>query len=344
MANYTIIGGDGKQYGPITGDDLRKWISEGRLNAQSLAKADSDAEFRPLATFPELADAFAPPAAMSDAPPSLAGSADWLERDYELDIGDCMSRGWKLFKENMGTLFGACILAMLLAGIGVFLINSVLMLLVPKTILASPVLRQFFNFALQAGISLVMAPLFGGIYYIFIQRVRGRPATAGDVFIGFQKAFGQLFLGQLVVGFFVGLCMIPFNVAYAAKVGPITEQMQHAAAADIQNLVPQMWPAIFGTLPIFLICMVPVTYLSVNWMFTLPLIIDKGMKFWPAMMASWKKAHQHWWLLLGLLVVIGLLNLAGVCACCVGLLFAAPIGIAATMYAYETIFGESQTR
>jgi len=71
MANYTIIGGDGKQYGPITGDELRKWISEGRLNAHSLAKADSDAEFRPLATFPELADAFGTQAAMPDAPPSL---------------------------------------------------------------------------------------------------------------------------------------------------------------------------------------------------------------------------------------------------------------------------------
>src|SRR5271156_5546505 len=163
MANYTIIGGDGKQYGPISGDDLRKWISEGRLNAQSLAKAESDAEFRTLSTFPELADAFAPQAAMPDAPPSLANSAAWLERDYELDIGDCMSRGWKLFKENMGTLFGAFLLSVLLAIVGISIINTVLVMLVPKTILASPVLRQFFNVALQAGVALVMAPLFGGL-------------------------------------------------------------------------------------------------------------------------------------------------------------------------------------
>lgn len=68
MANYTIIGGDGKQYGPITAVDLRKWIAEGRLNAQSLAKAESDAEFRPLSTFPELADVFGSPA----VPPGIA--------------------------------------------------------------------------------------------------------------------------------------------------------------------------------------------------------------------------------------------------------------------------------
>jgi hypothetical protein len=66
--SYTIIGGDGKQYGPITEADLRKWISEGRLNAQSLAKAESDAEFRPLSTFPELADV------LGIAPPTLGAA------------------------------------------------------------------------------------------------------------------------------------------------------------------------------------------------------------------------------------------------------------------------------
>src|ERR1700722_19547585 len=68
---YTIIGGDGKQYGPISEPDLRKWIAEGRLNAQSLAKAESDAEFRPLAAFPELADMFGLPAPISGIAPPL---------------------------------------------------------------------------------------------------------------------------------------------------------------------------------------------------------------------------------------------------------------------------------
>jgi GYF domain 2 len=68
---YTIIGGDGKQYGPISESDIRKWIAEGRLNAQSLAKAESDAEFRTLAAFPELADMFGLPAPTSGIAPPL---------------------------------------------------------------------------------------------------------------------------------------------------------------------------------------------------------------------------------------------------------------------------------
>ncbi len=73
---YTIIGGDGKQYGPISEPDLRKWIAEGRLNAQSLAKAESDAEFRPLAAFPELADMFGLPAPISGIAPVLEAAPE----------------------------------------------------------------------------------------------------------------------------------------------------------------------------------------------------------------------------------------------------------------------------
>jgi hypothetical protein len=71
---YLIIGGDGKQYGPITDADMRKWVAEGRLNAQSLVKAESDAEFRTLSTFPEFADVFAMPAPLPGSPPLLGVS------------------------------------------------------------------------------------------------------------------------------------------------------------------------------------------------------------------------------------------------------------------------------
>lgn len=71
MANYLIIGGDGKEYGPVTEADVRQWIAEGRLNGKSLAKSESDAEFRALETFPEFADVFAPPKLAEAAIPPL---------------------------------------------------------------------------------------------------------------------------------------------------------------------------------------------------------------------------------------------------------------------------------
>ena len=69
MATYTIIGGDQKPYSSVTPDDIRRWIADGRLNAQSLAKEEQDTEWRPLSAFPEFADALA---ASSAPPPSIS--------------------------------------------------------------------------------------------------------------------------------------------------------------------------------------------------------------------------------------------------------------------------------
>jgi len=87
-----------------------------------------------------------------------------------------------------------------------------------------------------------------------------------------------------------------------------------------------------------LFCLVPGIYLGVAWKFTLPLIIDKRLDFWPAMELSRKVVNRYWWSLFGLLLVSGLLNLAGILLCFVGTFVTAPITMLALMYAYEDIF------
>src|SRR5580693_2417883 len=101
--SYTIIGGDKKEYGPISADDVRQWIAEGRLNAQSLAKGDTDTAWRTVASFPEFAEVLAgsTPPTIGALPPSAPGfsapvSMDFLDRDYEIDMGGCVARGWTL--------------------------------------------------------------------------------------------------------------------------------------------------------------------------------------------------------------------------------------------------------
>jgi type II secretory pathway pseudopilin PulG len=75
MANYTLIGGDQKQYGPVTEEQLRQWILDGRLNPQSQVKAESDAEWRPLSAFPEFAAALATRSTARGTPPPLPSTA-----------------------------------------------------------------------------------------------------------------------------------------------------------------------------------------------------------------------------------------------------------------------------
>jgi uncharacterized membrane protein len=75
------------------------------------------------------------------------------------------------------------------------------------------------------------------------------------------------------------------------------------------------------------------------WMFALPLVIDKGLEFWPAMELSRKVFFKDWKNLLLLLIVSGLITIAGVIACIIGVFFTAPIAFGAVAYAYEDIFG-----
>lgn len=58
---YHVIGGDGKEYGPIPLDQVKQWISEGRLNTRSLVRNALTGERRPVAQWPELGDNLLPP-------------------------------------------------------------------------------------------------------------------------------------------------------------------------------------------------------------------------------------------------------------------------------------------
>ena len=58
---YRIIGADGREYGPVSAEQLRQWIAEGRVNQQSRIQAEGATDWKSLADFPELAAASAPP-------------------------------------------------------------------------------------------------------------------------------------------------------------------------------------------------------------------------------------------------------------------------------------------
>jgi len=68
---FTIIGGDGKEYGPASAEQLRSWINAGRANLETKAKLAGETEFRRLGDFPE----FGGPATPAEPPP-LTGNFD----------------------------------------------------------------------------------------------------------------------------------------------------------------------------------------------------------------------------------------------------------------------------
>src|SRR5882672_3488557 len=192
MATYKIIGGDRKEYGPVTADELRAWVAEGRLNGQSLAQAEGEQEWKPLASMPEFAAALsaqagqAGPAATGIAPVHIeAWTAEVLTRRPEVRAGQCLAQSWSLLTSNFGVLFGATFL--------VWMISLIIQLI--------PVVGMFYP--------VIWGVLYGGLYLVFLNRIRGRPASVGDVFAGFSAIFAQLLLAGFVSAVLTVIGLLP---------------------------------------------------------------------------------------------------------------------------------------
>jgi len=77
MNTYYMIGGDGRQYGPVSVEQIKQWLVEGRATPQTLLRAEGG-EWKSLATFPEFVGVSAsPPPFVTGAgwPPHVAGKS-----------------------------------------------------------------------------------------------------------------------------------------------------------------------------------------------------------------------------------------------------------------------------
>jgi hypothetical protein len=65
---FKLLGADQKEYGPVSADQIRQWIAQGRANARTKLQAAGSTEWKPLAEYPEFADAFRTPASPAAQP------------------------------------------------------------------------------------------------------------------------------------------------------------------------------------------------------------------------------------------------------------------------------------
>ena len=251
---YKVIGSDNREYGPASEETVRRWIAEGRANAESQAQAEGETGWRTLGSFPEFAAALAtgtvPPApaaipAPQPAEPAAAAGligtskidADALagrlcSRNFDLDIGSCMSRGFRLVQDHFWLTVGA------------WAVSFVVALSLTSVPYVGGVIGIFLGGVFLAG-----------IHWFFLRLSRGEPATVGDVFAGFGPAIGPLILVGLVtfllegVGFF--LCILPgiyLAVAWHyAAIAALDKQVDFWAAMELsRKVVTRHWFGVFG--------------------------------------------------------------------------------------------------
>jgi GYF domain 2 len=305
---YYILGSDQKEYGPIGSDVLKSWYQEHRVNSKTMIRREGESDWKLLSSLPEFSYLFQQPSRASEVvaadPQQLEASV--LSAGKSVDAIGYVRQSYELYKANFGPLFIATLVVLAIIGAsgsipGGFLITGI---------------------------------VHAGLYWFFLKWIRGSKAELGDVFAGFQRQPGQLILASLVMGilpiilvFVIGAPFwIPF---FAGIIGAAS------TGKDPSNLVAHLsWLGCFG---IGLGCLAAFA-LYVMWMFAYPLIIDKGLKFWPAMELSRKVVMKSFFGYLWLNILCGLLAMAGLLACIVGVIFVAPICAGAIAFAYEDAF------
>jgi hypothetical protein len=74
-AIYKIIGEDGHEYGPATGEQIRQWIAEGRVERQTPVFADGAKDWNFVGLLPEFANCFPAPGTPPTIAPPLHGTS-----------------------------------------------------------------------------------------------------------------------------------------------------------------------------------------------------------------------------------------------------------------------------
>jgi uncharacterized protein DUF4339 len=194
---YKIIGGDQKEYGPATADEIRQWIAQGRLSGQSWIRLETSTEWKAVAAFPEFADALRAQTVGPASAPSWPGSAvaagpqafasQGLAGSPRVAIGSCLSRSFRLLQANFGLLYGAAFI--------VCAINFAAWL--------SPLGLGLILYFLLKGV------FYGGVYLVALRRIRGEPASIADTFAGFSTGPIQLVLAGVITGIVIYILTLP---------------------------------------------------------------------------------------------------------------------------------------
>jgi hypothetical protein len=270
---------------------------------------------------PILVQRLAEGAAPAATPGAWISEDQLLQREYRVEIGTALERSWALFTKNPGPIIGVTLLA------GVLLIAcSVVGMLISMVVPMGNVLVQ----------PLYLGPLTGGLLWFFLRLSRGEAATVSDLFDGFSKRFVQLFLALLVQSLITVACLIPVGIV-AVVMGISMGAFNRGGGASPPGVAFIMGIAIAG-----LFALVAITYLNTLWTHSLLLIMDKNMKFWPAMQLSRKLVSKGWWMTFLLLLLGGTISGVGALLCLIGLAATVPIYYGMKVYFYDDNFRDLQ--
>jgi hypothetical protein len=230
---------------------------------------------------------------------------------YSIDINRWFGFAGEHYSAILGPMIGFIVVALLFTlivyvvagGATAFLAFQVAPNDLPLIMLTTQLLMYF---ALLIIVPTVIFPLWSGVNAVCLAELKGRPWSFGDFFSGFQH-FGALagvgFATQVVSI----LISLPTTVCSYLALQNHDSSMRMAGEAF--NLVG----------------LVVLIVLHVRlFLFAPTIIFDRKLSAGDAIKANWELSRGHFWGLLGVSLLVGLIAVGGALACGIGLLFAVP--------------------
>jgi len=223
-----------------------------------------------------------------------------------------LRQGWRVYRQDPWRITGIIALVF----VAQFLLNSI------------PLAGALLAFLLNG-------PILGGIYNFCHQVIHGHTRGLQDVMDIVKTRFLPCFLATtvsslLAFGPFL-LSLIPAAALFGAS-GVVMEEITKHPNLILGMGLPLL-AGFFGMM-YFLIC----------WSFAVPIAACSETDFWESLKLSWQGVRKNFWAYLGLLILLGGINLIGMLCLGLGLFITIPITFLATMSAYDQIFRATDSR
>jgi hypothetical protein len=247
----------------------------------------------------------------NEASAGLAG----LSNEYSISMGEWFRYAGSHYTSVLGPIIGYMLIGMVISPI-VMVIS-----LVGAIAFVGPVIFFFLMPALAAGFTVVC-----------LAQLKGKSWSFGDFFSGFQWYVPLILNNLLWWGIAVAISLIPLILTLALLLPAILAAAHGKPVANIVTIFLALMVLFFAVLAVAI-------YLAIRlFWFAVPLIIDRGCGPIAAVKGSWTLSRGHFWGLLGMAIVLGLINMAG-SMCCIGPFFTVPYTLLAYHAGYLLIAG-----
>lgn len=270
-----------------------------------------------------------------------------------------IEEGWNIIKNDYWTFFlmtTTAIIVLVVAAVGLGFISNIIVFGISAALgvattnageagkVSAAVFPQMISVIISIFTNIIVVTisgaLFCGVYTALLHKVSGGVADFGDLFTGFKKVRSCLVTA-------VALALSQFIIAVVTLLGGAAVGFS-ALGMGILTKDGQFNPAVFSgfflaVLVFALFNVVINLFISALTAFVYPLISERNLSGAQALLLSVKSGLANLGGLILLLILLGLMAFAGILACCVGILFVAPILFAALFAAYQSVFGRTQS-